>query len=225
MEEDKTKTCGLTRRQCVARVLDQGQGETCTVHALANAITQCLMDNYNVAIFPEEIVVALKQLDMVDILGGNHVQDFHGVILKNLMDHKTGAYGMVQVEICVPTRKTGRQGDQFVLVYDQVEGDPETKHCVYIQGVCSDKRTLKCINSWGPGKDERLLIKMDRPGNQVFRTFAKWIPVSQNIVLNFTRPQQSTNKAEILFLISVSAVTFFGKVVPLNFWMRKTVGI
>ena len=161
----------------------------------------------------------------LDILGGNHVQDFHGVTLKNLMDHKTGAYGMVQVEICVPTRKTERQGNQFVLVYDQVEGDPETKHCAYIQRVCSDKRTLKCINSWGPGKDDRLLIKMDRPGNQVFRTFAKWIPISQNIVLNFTGPQRSTNNAEILFLISVSAVTFFGKVVPLNFWMRKTVGI
>ena len=185
------------------------------------------MDNYRVVILPEEIVVALKQLDMVDILGGNHVQDFHGVTLKNLMDHKTGVYGMVQVEICVATRKTGRQGDQFVLVYDQVEGDPETKHCVYIQGVCSDKRTLKCINSWGPGKDDRLLINMDRPENQVFRTFAKWIHLdpSQNIVLNFARPQRSTNKAEILFLISVSAVTFFGKVVPLNFWIRKTVGI
>jgi len=216
-----------TRRLGV-KILDQGQGDTCVIHALANAVSQCLMDDCDIRVIPEECLGALKQLEVVEIFGGNHVHDFHGATLKNMTDLETGGYGKVKVSV-TKVRKGERKGGQFVLVYDRIEGDPETKHCVYIQGVCSDKRTLSCINSWGPGQDETLSIPVQKTGNTFYRIDAKWIPLSLSQTShNIGRQLLPTlNTMEIIFLISVPActITFFGKVVPLNFGVRKTVGV
>ena len=86
-------------KRVVAKTLDQGQGETCTIHALANALSQGLMDDRNIYVIPEECLGALKQLEVVEILGGNHVHDFHGAILRNMTDQNTGAYGTVQIDV------------------------------------------------------------------------------------------------------------------------------
>ena len=85
----------LTQTQLVVKTLDQGRGETCTIHALANALSQSLKDGLNIRVIPEECLGALKQLDVVEVLGGNHVSDFHGKTLRNMMDQSTGAYGTV----------------------------------------------------------------------------------------------------------------------------------
>ena len=210
----------------VAKTLDQGQGETCTIHALANALSQSLMDDRRISVDPKECLGALKQLEMVEVIGGNHVYDFHGETLKNMTDQDTGAYGTVKIDVR-EVRKERRKGGQFVLVYDRIVGNPETKHCVYIHGCFSDTRMLRCINSWGPGKDENLSIHFDRPGNIIYQIHAKWIPLSLNQtsynIGSLLPPRLITTETVILF--GACTVTFFGKVVPLNFRIRKTVGL
>ena len=57
-----------TRRLGV-KILDQGQGDTCVIHALANAVSQCLMDDCDIRVIPEECLGALKQLEVVEIFG------------------------------------------------------------------------------------------------------------------------------------------------------------
>ena len=217
------KTSPLKR--VVAKTLDQGLGETCTIHALANALSQSLMDDHNIDVIPWECLGALKQLEVVEIVGGNHVDDFHGKTLRNMTDQNTGAYGTVQIDVTKMRKKGRKSGGRFVLVYDRTEGDPETKHCVYIQSSCSDTRMLSCINSWGPGEDENLSIHLDRPGNIIYCIRAKWIPFSQDqSSYNIGRHlPPRLNKTEVILLMTVLPVTFFGKVVPLNFRMRKTV--
>merc|ERR1712013_693579 len=69
-------------KKMVAKTLNQGQGETCTIHALANAVTQSLWTRSNIEVSPEECLGGLKQLEKVEVFGGNHVEDFHeGYIL------------------------------------------------------------------------------------------------------------------------------------------------
>ena len=216
----------LPKKRFVAKILDQGQGGTCTIYALANALSQDLMNDRRIHVIPEECLGALKQLDIVEVLGGNHVKDFHGATLRNMTDQNTGAYGTVKIEV-TEVRRERRKGGQFVLVYDRIKGNPETKHCVYIQGGCSDTRMLRCINSWGPGEDENLSIHFDRPGNIIYRIHAKWIPLRlDQTSYNIGRllPQR-LNTTETVILFGACTITFFGKVVPLNFRIRKAFGL
>ena len=99
----------------------------------------------------EECLGALKQLEVVEVMGGNHVMDFQGVKLRNRTDQRTGAYGTVQIKVGTGFKK----GCQHVLEYDLVEGDPSTKHCAFVKGLVRINGTpmFSCINSWGP-KDQ-----------------------------------------------------------------------
>jgi len=239
-------------KRLVAKTLNQGQGETCTIHALANALTQSLWQNSYIEISPEECLGGLKQLEKVEVFGGNHVEDFHGLTVKNMTDQITGAYGNVQIHV---TRGKGK-GGQYVLVYDLVEGAPETdKHCVYIRGVSSsDRQTLSCVNSWGSGEDENPELSVLRKGNIFYCIHAKWIPLKRspieaqsgeniigrvtqdisggltltNVIIIFGRVVQSMFRDISGKLTVTNAIYFtiilFGKVVRLNFVMKTTAG-
>ena len=216
-------------KKLVAKTLNQGQGETCTIHALANALTQSLWDNSNIEVSPEECLGGLKQLERVEVFGGNHVEDFHAVSVKNMTDQVTGAYGNVQIHVSRGTRR----GGHYVLVYDTEEGDPDTKHCVYIRGVSrSDSETFSCVNSWGTGKDENPEISALRKGNMSYCIEATWIPVKRKshkalpshrseegiagrVIRNISGKLTPTN---VIFC----TIILFGKVVRLHFVMRTT---
>ena len=226
LEADRSKEPRI--KTLVAKTLNQGQGETCTIHALANALTQSLWENSSIEISPEECLGGLKQLEKV--FGGNHVEDFHRETLRNMTDQITGAYGNVQIHV---TRGTG-SGGQFVLVFDWEEGKPDTKHCVYIRGVSrSDPKTLSCVNSWGRGEDENPEISALRKGNMFYCINAKWIPIKRNthkalpsyeseegivgrVIQDISGKLTPTN---VIFC----TIILFGKVVRLHFVMRKTV--
>ena len=228
MEADRSEKSRI--KKLVAKTLNQGQGGTCTIHALANALTLSLWDTNKIEVSPHECLGGLKQLAKVEVFGGNHVEDFHKEIVKNMTDEVTGAYGNVQIHV---TRGVGR-GGQYVLVYDLEEGDPDTdKHCVYIQGISrSDPKTFKCVNSWGTGEDENPEISVSRKGNIFYCIEAKWIPLKRNTHKVLPSDQSEEGIAgrvirDISGKLTPTNVIFctiilFGKVVRLHFVMRKT---
>jgi len=216
-------------KKLVAKTLNQGQGETCTIHALANALTQSLWNDSSIEVSSSECLGGLKQLEKVEVFGGNNVDDFHSEIVKNMTDQVTGAYGNVQIHV---TRGMGR-GGQYVLVYDLVEGDPENKHCVYIRDVSrSDPTKLSCVNSWGTCEEENPEISASRKGNIKYCINAKWIPLKRNTHKALPSHESEEGIAgrvlrDISGKLTPTNVIFctiilFGKVVRLHFVMRKT---
>ena len=230
-----------TRKKNLAKTLNQGLGETCTIHALANAVTQSLWTRSNIEVSPEECLGGLKQLEKVEVFGGNHVEDFHEEVVKNMTDQITGAYGDVQIHANrVPRGMKGKnvtwgkseKGCQYVLVYDREEGDPETKHCVYIRGLSkSDPPMLSCLNSWGRGNDENPEISVFRRGNIFYRISAEWTPVIGNGQRHITSHQSEEgitgrmHRGLFGTLTPTNVIFFktilFGKVYRLNFVMGK----
>ena len=228
------------RKKMVAKTLNQGQGETCTIHALANAVTQSLWTRSNIEVSPEECLGGLKQLEKVEVIGGNHVEDFHEEVVKNMTDQITGAYGDVQIHVTrVPrgmkeegvTWGKSEKGCQYVLVYDREIGDPETKHCVFIQLKKSSLPMLSCLNSWGRGDHENLEISLFRRGNDFYRISAEWTPVignGQRHILSHQSEEGITGRMHKGFfgaLMPKNVIFYktilFGKVYGLNFVMGK----
>jgi len=230
-----------TRKKILAKTLNQGLGETCTIHALANAVTQSLWTRSNIEVSPEECLGGLKQLEKVEVFGGNHVEDFHEEVVKNMTDQITGAYGDVQIHVTrLPRGKKGKgvtwgkseTGCQYVLVYDREEGDPETKHCVYIQELSkSDPPMLSCLNSWGRDNQENPEISVFRRGNIFYSISAEWTPVIGNGQRHITSHQSEEGitgrmqRGIFGTLMPTNLIFFktilFGKVYRLNFVMGK----
>jgi len=193
------------------QLLDQGLSETCTVHALSHAVSEHLASASNIQVSLEECLGALKQLEMVEVMGGNHVMDFQGVKLRNRTDQRTGAYGTVKIQVS----KVFKKGCQHVLVYDLVESDPSSKHCAFVKGCEMDNGIpmFSCINSWGP-KDPEPKIKVTRPGNMIYFIEATWLPIEEEgeekeIGTDILQRVSNISPVHILIL----TVTFFGKVV------------
>jgi len=121
------------------KLLDQGEGNTCTIHALALALCRHLMRSKGIQIMVLECLGAIKQLKKAREAAreGNNVEDFHGELLRNMIDKNSGSYGtiLIQLKETTPSGRRLKQDAGHVLVYDQTEGDPDTKHCVYMERV------------------------------------------------------------------------------------------
>ena len=145
------------------------------IYALALALCRHLLLSSGVHIIVTECLGAIKQLDKARDAAreGNFVEDFQGEVLRNMTDKKTGAYGTIQIQVTRATRNL-RRGAEHVLVYDQTEGDPGTKHCVYMERVT--EKGFLCLNSHG-SKDPFPLVEMERKGNRLYSVEANWTPV------------------------------------------------
>ena len=154
-------------------------------------------------------------------------EDFHEEVVKNMTDQITGAYGDVQIHVtCVPRGQKGKcvtwgkseKGCQYVLVYDREEGDPETKHCVYIRGLSkSDPPMLSCLNSWGRGNHENPEISVFRRGNIFYRISAEWTPVIRSGQRHIPSHQSEESIVERMHR------GFFGTLTPTNVIFYKTI--
>ena len=194
----------------IARPLDQGQGETCTIHALANATCHALADR-NIEVIPEECLGAFKQLDKVDVFEGNYVEDFHRAKLRNMTNNMDGQYGAILLNIKRVRRIT--RGLQHVLVYDQTVGDSSTKHCVFLLKYQKVTDEFICLNSYG--EDEKTVyIKAGQAGNVLYGVQASWRPVDKTD----SYPRKLTASCEMDQIIhNIKILTFgiFGRVVNL----------
>ena len=164
-----------------ARALDQGESETCTLHAVANAVVEDLQST-KIDVSLDEVVGALKQGDHVDIREGNNVEDFDGQPAKNVMDKSSKAYGNIVVKTYRVTKEDKRQNirGKHLLVFNRIEDDPETAHCVYLKRIhhSKDNTTLEeniceVINSWGK-VSPKLYIPFNQRGNRFYKVSAEW---------------------------------------------------
>ena len=161
---------------CGCKVLDQGEGGTCTIHALAYALHKDVMEKWGVHVSLEECLGALKQLDTVEVFEGNYVEEFDGTKLKNMSDRHSGRYGDIIIKV---NRSEKTFEGTCVLVYNQTLNDPSTKHCVYIKRVEREPTMFSCINSYG-NKELYPCIQSERIGNSVYRISAEWVKVKED---------------------------------------------
>ena len=158
-----------------ARPLDQADSGTCSLHAVANATVEKLMDS-NIDVKLDEIVGGFKQLDFIDVVEGNDVMEFDQAVIRRMTDKNTKKLYDVTLRITECRvkkdllKKIQSKEVKCVLVYHQRE-DP---HCVFINELkmVNDKIQYGCINSWGEDRD--VLVKVDRPNNQVFEVNVTW---------------------------------------------------
>ena len=73
----------------------------------------------------------------MDIREGNNVEDFDGQPAKNVMDKSSKAYGNIVVKTYRVTKEDKRQNirGKHLLVFNRIEDDPETAHCVYLKRI------------------------------------------------------------------------------------------
>ena len=74
------------------KLLDQGEGSTCVIYALALALYRHLLLSSGVQIIVRECLGAIKQLDKAREAAreGNFVEDFQGEVLRNIGDECGG---------------------------------------------------------------------------------------------------------------------------------------
>lgn len=174
-----------------ARALDQGDASVCTMYAVANATVESLtLQDIDISL--EEFVGALKQNEQLDLDNGNNVEEFNNVRIKNMTNKKSKKYGDIELDIEILQRinrntlneKTKTQYEKFVVVYNQVIGDPKTKHAVALKNfeAIDGRKMIVCINSHGDS-NPLVLLELDRPEKYFYKLFARWTPV-KNTELN-----------------------------------------
>ena len=173
-----------------ARPLDQGLAEACTVYALSNAIVEGLNGQTPpIDIKLDEVVGALKQSDKVDIHEGNNVEEFHGHVVKKMIDKNTQKCGDVHIEIAHGYKDNRnklfsdmRRSVKFVLVYYISERDPKAKHCVYMKQIANElvdgKKMFLCVNSWG-SDSQYPLVDMEQNGNVLYGIISTWKEIKE----------------------------------------------
>ena len=160
-----------------ARPLDQANSDTCTLHAVANATVEKLMD-INIDVNLDELVGGLKQLSFVNMVEGNHVEDFDRAVVKGMTDLNTKNLYDVELRILQCRmihnsflKRIQNQEAKCVFVYSQgcpEDPDPDY-HCVFIRDLTKilGKLNFVCINSWG-NENAIFCREVDRPCNIVF---------------------------------------------------------
>lgn len=185
-----------------ARPLDQGQSEACTAHAVTNACCEALM-RQGIDISLDRFLQSLVHLSTADLENGNWPLELDNVTLPDLMDQNTGKWGSVHITVnSLKSSERQMVNAQFVLVYDRVPGDVNTRHCVFIHRVGKNEHTKKpetyiCFNSWGTQTehDPTLVVAANQPGNMVSQVIATWKPKNET-------PQRRCNKIQMAYTIA-----------------------
>ena len=133
--------------------LNQGDGETCTIHALSNAVCKALLEDHAADLDLKECLDALKQLTKVEAYSGNNVEDFDSLHLRNIMDATTGRYEALKVRVKKERRvQEIMKSKSCVLLHESRSGDPSSVHGVYIKETIfsvEGEVSCLCINRCG----------------------------------------------------------------------------
>ena len=115
-----------------AMTLNQGEGGTCTIQAVANAVCEALhRQGHDIRVKP--CVAALLQFG--DVVRGNHPTELDGKEIQ-MMDEQSLGYGNIRIKVTNYRQECDYSPDaEYVLVY-QMTKQSET-HCVYIKNSSS----------------------------------------------------------------------------------------
>ena len=157
--------------------LDQGSSETCTCHAISNAVGDLLADkniNIDQSTFAQ-ILVSYNQA--IGAVWPHFYDNYHTpIIIKNEGD---GRWISVKIGSVREVEKTN-DADKYVLAYNtkKVEQTDGTKkwgnyHCAFVQKQLEND--YLCVNSWGD-EDQYPKVELNRPGNRLWRVRAEFRP-------------------------------------------------
>lgn len=165
--------------------LDQGISETCTCHALANAIADQLeADGIDI----NQSHVAHTLINFKQHVAAVWPHKFHNyrkpIITK---DQKTKKWISIKIKTVEKVNSFSPKGRHVLAYYPTRKRKADGKksrgnyHCVFV------KRQLKlqdnayeCVNSWGKG-DPFPVVEQDRTGNTLWLVEAEWEPAPKGL--------------------------------------------
>ena len=165
--------------------LDQGISETCTCHALANAVADQL----------EVDGIDINQSDVAQILinFNQHVSavwphEFHNyrtpIITK---DQKTKKWISIKIKTVEKVDSFSSKGRHVLAYYTtrkrKADGkkNRRTYHCVFVKKQLKlQGNAYECVNSWGDG-DPFPVVEQERTGNMLWLVEAEWEPAPEGL--------------------------------------------
>ena len=150
--------------------LDQGDSNTCTCHAVANAVAEQLED--------EEIDIDQNFLAKWLVANNQTIGPVWPHFFDNYPYHilvqnrNNGEW--ISLKLTVSEAESFSNTDKHVLAYYTHAGNkPQVYHCVYVSQ--KSEKYYSCVNSW---KDYNPYpeVDLDRPGNRLWRVRAEVKP-------------------------------------------------
>ena len=157
------------------RNLNQGLSNSCTCHALANAIANEL-DKIGIDVVQEHIVSILVTYSQhVGQVFPHNFDSFEEPILT--MDQNSQKWILIRIETVkeIYNLEDYTPDKSHVLAYytrEEIDEHGETQwygyHCVFVKGkIILQRNDFKCINSWGH-YDKNPVVPVNRFGNRLW---------------------------------------------------------
>lgn len=154
--------------------LDQGLSDTCTCHAIANAVADQLAEkgiNIDQSSFAQILV---SNNGTIGAVWPHFFDNYHNdITIMNQVDKK---WISVKIKSIIEVEKFSNT-DKYILAYntkEEKQADGTSKwcsyHCVFVQKQ-SDNHYF-CVNSWGD-RDKYPEVELNRPGNRLWRVRAE----------------------------------------------------
>lgn len=144
---------------------------TCTCHAIANAISDQLNDEYKIDIDPTRLAnILVNNNQHVGAVWPDDYDKYNRPILT--MDEKSNKWISIKIKT---VKRVGNfiKTEKHVLSYntEEIRGTWANKHCVFVREQLGD--SYHCVNSWGDS-DVYPHIPVARPGNILWIVRAEW---------------------------------------------------
>ena len=150
---------------------------TCTCHALANAISDQLNDEYKIDIDPTRLAnILVNNNQHVGAVWPDEYDSYIQPILT--MDEKSKKWISIKIKTVKRVKHFIKTEKHVLSYYTEMSGGRWTnKHCVFVRKQLGD--SYHCVNSWG---DYKLYptVPVGRPGNilWIVRTECEFAPKS-----------------------------------------------
>ena len=171
--------------------LNQGLSDTCTCHALTNAIAVQLAREDGTDVVQELIVGALVSYNgHVGPIFPHSFHNFQKPVFT--MDQDTEKW--IEIQINTVEEKHLEEYDSkesHVLAYFSKQGRNEygelmwtDYHCVFVERRLTLKgNAFQCVNSYG-NYEEHPVVELNRPGNKLWIVKASWKPASKDLFIS-----------------------------------------
>ena len=151
-----------------ARVLNQGNSDTCTCYAIANAVADQLAEKQ---IDIDQSVFAGILVDKKGNIGAvwpDFYDNYHSSIL--IKDDKSGRHYSIKITTVRPVEKFTDNHRHILAYYTNTN----KYHCVFVEG--KKGNYYSCLNSWG-NYDPKPQIALNKDGNKLWIVSVDFVPI------------------------------------------------